>query len=181
MLLLLVFASCRETPTATTKPQASVENMVTPRDAGLAIGDDEEDFSSLMSVFIIAPVPADFLLVKTTVAESVRIEASGKTTIREGGSTKTVTLSGATLGRIVAGLQHEKFFEMKSEYGTGAPATTIAVTMNGTTKTVRHNFGDLLVPVAGKDAASLLTAERQAIFEVESDINIALDSAGGGK
>ena len=163
-------------------PVPDAAGTYTPRDSGIAIGDNEEDFTSIMALLTIAPVPKDFLLLRSascpTCKGDLRLEADGKATLTKGGVKKTFTVDPERMGMLVAKLTHYRFFEMADEYGAGAPTTIITVTMNGQTKKVAHHIGDVMRPA--KDASDPFEGPRLRVFDVESAISTTIEFVDGG-
>lgn len=139
----------------------------------------DEEWSSFADLFgDTVPAPDDFAVtLVTTPCQAVcngdiKIDATGKATVSKGGKSHDVKLDRAALSTISGTIRRKDMFALKDEYGTGAPSTVLTVTMNGQTKKIRHNLGDLVARVGAKvpDGGIQVGDERQRLFDIESHI-----------
>ena len=134
-----------------------------------------------------SPIPKDLVvdLVNDNCARGCRgdvhIEGDGHGTRKKPGKTEELHVELSMVGALVTAIDTAKFFDMKPEYGSGAPTVTITITMNQKTKKVRHSFGDVLAlaapkPVDGGPPPSPLGPERDRLLELHSQINLAANT-----
>jgi len=191
--------SCKDEPTVTVQPKDSggappptglVQDgslPMMPTWAGLFGDADIDGWPTGILGLRASTVPRDLVvdMVHDNCAGSCRgdihLDAEGKGTLKRQGKVLPLSIEPGILGSLVTAIDSARFFDMKPDYGSGAPVVTITVTMNGKTKKVRHSYGDIIAiasKVIGPDASqpALFTEERQRLLDLQNQINLAANT-----
>jgi hypothetical protein len=131
-----------------------------------------------------SPIPKDFVvdMVNDTCATGckgdIHIEADGHGTLKRQGKTEPLTIELTMVGALVTAIDTAKFFDMKPEYGRGAPMVTITVSMNQNKKSVRHMFGDAIAAPPPRDGGlpAMFGEDRERLLDLQSHINFAANT-----